>query len=46
MREAITYETDKDTRPDDLNNYKFHLCICEKTDLFRNFGRKSNLSNK
>ena len=30
MREAIASETDKDTHPDDLNNYKFHLCICEK----------------
>lgn len=30
MREAITSEMDKDTHPDDLNNYKIHLCIYEK----------------
>ena len=32
-------ETDSkdNTRPDALNNYKIHLCICEKTDLFRIF---------
>ena len=34
MREAITSETDKDTHPDDLNNYKIHICICEKPIYF------------
>ena len=34
MREAITSETDKDSHPDDLNNYKFHLIVYKKPIYF------------